>query len=298
MVSVHLGVDIGGTTTDAVLVDEAGALLHRHTRASGRGAAGIVDEAAAAVAALSASSGIALDRIASIGVGVPGAVVDGVVRAAQNLDVDRLDLASELARRWGRRPVVDNDVTAAALGAWSACGSTHGSLALLNLGTGLAAGFVLDGRVWRGARGAAGEIGHISVDPNGPAGDHTPPGGLEVYASGSGIAHQAGGEPAPSVLARADVDADAAAIRERLYLGVASAVRLIVLTLDVELVVLGGGLTHLGEPLLDGVRRVVDGWRGDSPFLDAVDLQARMHLLDPEVPVAAIGAAMRGAGRG
>lgn len=296
--TLHVGMDIGGTKTDAVVVDAEGRVLHRHVLPSGHGDDAVVAKAVAAVAHVCEAAGIAPSEAASIGVGIPGLVLDGVVSHAQNLGITRLDLAAALEEAWGVRPVVDNDVNAGAVGAWVAADGGLRSIAYLNLGTGLAAGLVLDGKVWRGARGAAGEIGHVSVDPHGPLGPDDLPGGLETYASGSGIALQAGGEAAADVLARADSDPDAAAIRDGLFYGVATAVRLLVLTLDVEEVILGGGLTRMGEPLLEGARRVIRGWERTSRVLASVDLTARIRVLDPETPVAALGAAMRGAGRG
>jgi predicted NBD/HSP70 family sugar kinase len=244
------------------------------------------------------AAGIEPSDADSIGVGVPGSVLDGTVTLAQNLGIARLDLAQELATRWGVRPTVDNDVNAAAVGAWVTAGAGRTSIALLNLGTGLAAGVILDGKLWRGARGTVGEIGMISFDPAGPEGPDGIPGGLETCASGSGIAWQAGGESAESVLARADVDADAALIRDRLFEAVATSVRILVLTLDVEEVLIGGGLTRMGPSLIEGTRHVMRGWERRSEFMASVDLTARTRVLDPGVPLAAIGAAMRGAGRG
>ncbi|WP_062200883.1 ROK family protein [Demequina salsinemoris] len=295
---MHLGIDIGGTKTDAVLVDADGGVLHRHVLPSGHGPDEVVAQAVAAVARVCDEAGIVVGDAASIGVGIPGSVLGGVVSHAQNLGITRLDLAGELEKAWGARPVVDNDVNAGAVGAWVAADGGLTSVAYLNLGTGLAAGLILDGKVWRGARGAAGEIGHISIDPAGPLGPDGLPGGLETYASGSGVALQSGGVPAVDVIAAADTDSASAAIRDGIFYGVATAVRMLVLTLDVEEVLLGGGLTRMGEPLLEGARRVIRGWERQSPFLASVDLTARVSVLDPDIPVAAVGAAMRGAGRG
>ncbi len=295
---MRLGVDIGGTKTDAVLVDDAGRVLHRHVRPTGFGPEEVLANVSGAVNEVCASAGIELSHADSIGVGVPGSVVDGMVTHAQNLGITRLDLAQELATRWGVRPTVDNDVNAAAVGAWVTAGAGRTSIALLNLGTGLTAGVVLDGKLWRGARGTVGEIGMISFDPAGPEGPDGIPGGLETCASGSGISWQAGGESAASVLARADVDADAALIRERLFEAVATAVRVLVLTLDVEEVLIGGGLTRMGPGLIEGARHVMRGWELRSEFMASVDLTARTRVLDPDEPIAAIGAAMRGAARG
>jgi len=169
-------VDIGGTKIDAVIVDDAGHVLHRHVRPTGSGPEAVLANVRGAVGKVCSAAGIEPSHAESIGVGVPGSVVDGVV----NLGVTRLDLARELTAAWGVRPTVDNDVNAAAVGAWVTAGATHDSIAFLNLGTGLAAGIILDGRLWQGARGTVGEIGMISFDPVGPEGPDGIPGGLRV----------------------------------------------------------------------------------------------------------------------
>jgi predicted NBD/HSP70 family sugar kinase len=296
---VRLGIDIGGTKTDVVAVED-GQIASRLTATSGHGADAVVVSTLTAVDALMVEAGLGWADIESVGVGVPGAVVDGVVSYALNLGIDSVDLAGELDKAWGRRPVVDNDVNAAALGAW-ALRTGGSSLAYLNLGTGLASGIILDGKLWRGARGAAGEIGHISIDPAGPLDSDGLPGAIEVYASGGGLVRQWGvhGAVARDVLDAADAgDARAAEIRERLFLGLASSVRVLVLTLDVESIVLGGGLTGMGARLVEGATRVIDGWASASDFLASLDMAGRITLLDPGVPVAALGAAQLGHHRG
>ena len=100
--------------------------------------------------------------VESVGVGVPGGVVDGVVTYALNLGIERLDLAARPRARVGHAPRDrQRRQRRRARGVGAAVGERR-SLAYLNLGTGLAAGIILDGQLWRGARGAAGEIGHIS----------------------------------------------------------------------------------------------------------------------------------------
>ncbi|MDN4478208.1 ROK family protein [Demequina sp. SYSU T00039] len=297
---MHLGIDIGGTKTDAVVVDADGAVRARRTLPSGRGAAAVI--AAALEAARDACAQVGVEPASlTIGIGTPGTVVDGVVSHALNLQVDRLDLAGAIEAALGARPTVDNDVNAAALGAYLLAGGGERSMAYLNLGTGLAAGLVLDGRLWRGSRGAAGEIGHVSVDPAGPIGSDGLPGGLETYASGAGLTLQWGVDGASGadvVAAAAAGDARARAICDGAMFGLASAVRVLVLTLDVDEVVVAGGMTAWGDELIGGARRLLDAWAATSPFLASLDLAARMRPLELEVPVAAIGAAMRGGGHG
>jgi len=292
---VHIGLDIGGTKTEAVVTTPQGEVLAHHRVASGRGNDAVVAAALEAAERAAADAGITPAEAASVGVGVPGAVADGVVSHAVNLGIERLELAAALAGAWGVSPRVENDVNAAAIGAWVLSPSGVDTMAYLNLGTGLAAGIILDGRLWRGARGAAGEIGHVSVDPEGPAGPGGLPGGLEAYAGGGGIAHVVGdGRSAEEILA----DPGADDLRASVCFGVASAIRVLVLTLDVEEVVLGGGITRMGPSLVDGVRAQLDAWAAASEFIASVDLGGRFRVLDLAGPVAAIGAAMLGAGRG
>ncbi len=304
---LHVGVDIGGTKTEAVVVDAAGAILHRLRLATGHGPDDVVASAIGAVTGLATAARCQLTDFASIGIGIPGTVdaAKGLVSHAINLGVERLELGPVLARRFGMPVRVENDVNAAALGAFHLLAQpSTASVAYLNLGTGLAAGLVLRGELWRGARGAAGEIGHILVDPAGPLDLDGQRGGLEVVASGSGIARQwsAGigsahpDGPVTAVLDAADAgDATAVEIRRRLFEGVAAAVRILVLTVDVDLVVIGGGLAQLGPRLTEGIHSVIDGWEAQSPFIASLELGLRLRLLPQEAPVAALGAAHLGA---
>lgn len=298
-----VGVDIGGTKTEAVVVDHDGAVAGRMRLATGLGAEAVVESAVAAINGAAAEAGVAVDALATIGVGIPGTVdaASGLVTHAINLGVERLELGPVLWQRLGMPVRVENDVNAAAIGAFHALEQpASASIAYLNLGTGLAAGLVLRGELWRGARGSAGEIGHVLVDPNGPLDLDGQRGGLEVVASGSGIARQwATGEenPVTAVLDAAEAgDERAIEIRRRLFEGVAASVRILVLTVDVDLVVIGGGLSRLGDRLLDGVGAVVQEWESRSPFITSLELGSRITLVPADAPIAALGAAHLGAG--
>jgi predicted NBD/HSP70 family sugar kinase len=296
---VRLGIDIGGTKTDAVAVDEGGALAQRVRLATGFGHAAVVETAVAAVSRIGELTGLSPAGFQSIGIGVPGMVdtASGHVAHAVNLGLERLELGGMLAGRLGVGVRVENDVKAAALGAYHLLGLS-GTMAFLNLGTGMAAGIVVDGRLWRGSTGIAGEIGHIPVDPAGALCGCGQRGCLETIASGSGIARQwASDDPLPVralFAAAADGDREARAIKARLAEGIASAVRVLVLTVDVGTVVIGGGLSHLGERLLGDVHEVLHDWERTSPFLASLDLPARVRLVPEGTPVAALGAALVG----
>jgi glucokinase len=295
---VRVGVDIGGTKTEAAAIDAAGRVIGELRLATGFGAHGVIASTVDAVTELAKQLGTTPADFGAIGVGVPGAVdpTSGTVAHAVNLGLDGLALGEELAVRLGVRVRLENDVNVAALGAFHLLG--HGperSMAYLNLGTGLAAGLVLDGRLWRGSRGTAGEIGHIPVDPAGDLCSCGQRGCLELLASGSAVARQwptVHPRPVQDLFEAAAVgDALAIEVRQRFIDNVASAVRVLVLTVDVDDVVIGGGITSLGTPLLDAIREVLTGWSARSQFLASLELPSRV-VLAPAGPVAAVGAAL------
>ena len=298
---MRLGLDVGGTKTDAVAIDADGVVVRELRLPTGFGAEAVLETTVEAATRLASLAGVEPGTFESIGVGIPGAVdsTTGRVSHAVNLGLDGLDLGGELSARLGRPVRVENDVNAAAVGAFHLLGrpDSH-SMAYLNLGTGLAAGLVLNGQLWRGSRGTAGEIGHIPVDPNGALCSCGQRGCLEMVASGSAVARQWPTDhpyPVQSLFeAAATGDALAIEVRQRLIDNVASAVRVLVLTVDVDVVVIGGGISSLGEPLLAGIRGALDGWAAVSPFIASLELSSRVELVASGVPVAAIGAALVG----
>lgn len=323
-----VGLDIGGTKILGALLDPDGEVVATVRRSTVHGAEGLVAGAAQAVRDVAAAGGVELAALAGVGLGIPG-IVDhrsGTVKHAVNLGVhdDELPLAELLSAQVGGVPVVvENDLNVAAVGAAhvleravdpaegsGAAGvanvsdvggepAEHEDLAFLALGTGLASGLVLDGELRRGASGAAGEIGHIPVDPLGPECPCGQRGCLERFASGKALEAAwpaRHGKPAPVELfeaARAG-DQEALVVRDRFADAVASAVRLLVLTTDVRHVVLGGGVAQLGEELLDVVQDALREQAKVSPFLGSLRLAERVRLAPTHVPVAAVGAAVLG----
>jgi predicted NBD/HSP70 family sugar kinase len=292
------GLDIGATKTSGVAVADDGTVLAEVREPTELGPDGLLRTAARAVDRLRELSGH--EPAGPVGVGVPG-LVDverGVVEHAVNLGLngDRLQLASVLSDRLDHPVVLENDVNAATLGAAEVTGATD--LAYVSLGTGLAAGLLLEGRLRRGHDGAAGEIGHIPVDPAGSLCQCGQRGCLETLASGSALAAAWPGNgtpPAQALFAAAEAgDRTAVAERDRFATAVACAVRLLALTVNVECVVLGGGVAQLGEPLREAVADALREQSRVSPFLAALDLPGRIRVLPGAVPVAALGAALVG----
>lgn len=311
---MRVGLDVGGTKTEAVALDDAGVVVARVRRATTFGPDGVIATILASVEEVGVQAG---GIVTSVGIGMPGQIVpgSGTISHAVNLGVRSLDVAAVVGGALGVPVDVENEVKAAALGAAvlraaadPAVSGAQPALAYLNLGTGVAAGVVAGGALWRGSRGAAGEIGHLSVDPEGPRCRCGQRGCIEALAGGRAIAERWG---RPVALPVADVfdaaegtipggaeRARARALRDDLVRGVAAAVRVLVLTADVDVVVLGGGLTALGDRLVAPVQAALRRSGETSPFLRSLHLDERIALLPAGSPAAALGAALLAAERG
>jgi glucokinase len=293
---VRVGLDVGGTKTLGVALDTEGRVVAQERVTTRKGPDGVVATSALVVEALRRDTADA--QVSMVGLGIPG-LVDaerGAVRLAVNLglDSDWFPIGDLLADRLGAPVAIENDVNVAALGARALGGS--GDLVYLSIGTGLAAGLVIGGVLRRGNHGAAGEIGHVPVDPVGAWCTCGQRGCLETVASGSALAAAwptDGTPPAQALFAAAEAgDAKAISVRDRFVGGVAQAVRLLVLAVDPEIIVLGGGVAHLGEPLRLHVASALASQAASSPFLASLDLAGRVRLAPAGHPLAAIGAAM------
>lgn len=276
------GLDLGGTKILGRVVDplDPRTALAEVRVDTPRGAEAILGALADTVARLDAA---APAPVRAVGVGAAGQVdLDGTLRYAPNLPgVVELPLAAELAPRVGRAVVVDNDANAATV-AEHRLGAAIGArtAVLVTLGTGIGAGLIVDGRLYRGAAGMAGEPGHMVVDPGGPPCPCGRRGCWERFASGSGLgrlardAAAAGHADRVVELAGGDAEAvrgehvtraalegdpDAAEVLRQFAWWVALGVANLVNVLDPEVVVIGGGLAEAGELLLDPVRQAYTG---------------------------------------
>ena len=318
-----VGVDIGGTKT-AILVCEAdGTVRARHVAPT---AVGTPDKAADSIDAVVRvaldEAGASLADVAAVGVGVPGRVDPerGHITLAVNLDWHDLPLGPRLESRLGVMTVLENDVRAAALGLHRrrVFGDTA-TLALLAIGTGISAGVVIDGTLHRGADGLAGEIGHVVMERDGPACPCGMRGCFEVIAAGpaivrraaegwaaarrvgtgttdsSGMGAGAGADLHPlgaeAVFAAAEAgDLVAIDVIEDAGRAVAWGVHLLALAYDVERIVLGGGVSHAGEPFMGPIRRELERFREASPLAREVLVPGLVELLPPGADAGAWGA--------
>ena len=212
-----IGVDLGGTNLRIAAVGEKGELLEKVTTgtrlALGRDA--VIGGMVTAIGELVRKHSGA-HRLLGVGIGVPG-IIDkrtGMLRQSPNLPGwDDYPVRDEIERRLGAPVVLENDANCAALGeAWLGVARHAENMCMITLGTGVGGGIVLNGRIWQGMTGMAGEVGHIIVFPDGPqcgCGSH---GCVEQFASATAIVRMAreaiAGGHAPA-LTKASVEGDA-----------------------------------------------------------------------------------------
>jgi predicted NBD/HSP70 family sugar kinase len=278
-----------------LIVDADGAVLGRATHVSSVGDQdGAVPAIAAALDEALQAAGLSRDELIAVGVGVPGRVDPerGHVTLAVNLGWTDLALKAGLEAAIGRPVVIENDVRAAAIGLRDrhiAVGARD--LAYLAVGTGIAAGVILDGKLHRGARGLAGEIGHAVVDPQGPRCACGQLGCLEALVSGPSIARRANVTSPQEVYAAAVAgDPTATHLVDDVGRLLAWAIHTLVMTYDVERVVVGGGVSHAGEPFERPLRRELARLRAASDQAGELLPADIVDVLPPDSDAGAWGA--------
>jgi glucokinase len=257
-------VDVGGTKV-SVAVLEAGILSEPQIQPTDTSSTdALLTQLAARIRAAAEGA-----ESAAVGIGIPSVVEwdTGRVKSSVNIPLTDVPLRHALAERTGLEVFVDNDATVAALAEASDDSGevVHQHLVMLTVGTGIGGGVIINGRIFRGATGAAPEYGHILIGADCEAGapphsERAPqPGSLEALAAGrqlDALGRERGFENGPAVVAAAQAgDAQAVdALRilgERLGVGIANAIN----TFDPEVVCVGGGVSTAGELLLEPARR-------------------------------------------
>ncbi|HTT65511.1 MAG TPA: ROK family protein [Bryobacteraceae bacterium] len=191
MPEYSIGLDLGGTNLRAAAVDRAGHVLDRRAAATNpaAGREAMLGHMVNAISELRDVCGG--NGLAGIGIGVPGFILlkEGIIRNSNNLDcLEDFPIRAEIERRLGARVILENDANAAALGEkWMGAGRDVEDLVLLTLGTGVGGGIISGGRVLQGYLGMAGEVGHITVVPDGNPCGCGNQGCLEKHASATAI---------------------------------------------------------------------------------------------------------------
>jgi glucokinase len=267
-----IGIDFGGTTIKSAVV--------RDGKIAERGE--IIDTLKHDARSLNEALFAGIDAlrkshpdVAGVGVGLPGFVdsVNGIVHHLTNVPGwDEVPLTKLIRERTGLRATIDNDVNAMTYGEWkygAARGARHAIC--ITLGTGVGGGLILDGRLYRGAQLAAGEIGHASIDYRGKLGPYGNFGGLEEYVGNQQIAERAAEAyraagisrtkeqctPRELDIAAQGGDGIAKSIWEAVGDEVGAALASAVWVLNPDTIVIGGGVAKAGELILDPIRRSV-----------------------------------------
>jgi fructokinase len=274
---LRIGVDLGGTKTEAIALDPSGeTLLRRRIRTPASNYAAIVKEIAALVRSIEAEIG----QEARVGVGVPGSIspASGCIRNSNTLVLNRRPLAEDLGRALGRETRIENDANCFALSeATDGAGEGRAVVFGVILGTGVGGGLMVHGRLLRGANALAGEWGHNPL-PRMRADEYPGPtcycgreGCVETYLCGGALAADYGWRSCEKIAAeevalRADAGDPLAfealdAYRDRLARALASVVNVV----DPDVIVLGGGVSNI-DRLYQGLERLV----GEYAFTDTL----------------------------
>ena len=278
-------VDLGATSIDVALITLGGEILaHRGESADIKdGPRIILGRVKVRLEELLGEQSAESREVLSVGIGIPGPVehAAGVLRSPHIMPGwDRFLIQDAFAAEYAAPILVDNDVNVMALGEhWGGVGREVDNMLFVKIGTGIGAGIIADGRLYRGAQGYAGDIGHICVDPNGPVCSCGNKGCLEAMAAAPAIARKAercareGLSPTlAGVLAergkvRADDVGEAASLGDYHALEiirdcgrlVGRVLATLVSTLNPSLIVIGGGVANIGHSLLAEIRSTVYG---------------------------------------
>ena len=196
MPDYSIGVDLGGTNLRIAAVDEHAQLVEKVTLGTqvALGRDRVVDDMTQAIRSLE-NRYKQMGKLRGIGIGVPG-IIDmrtGMLRESPNLPGwAEYPVRSEIESRLGTRVVLENDANAAALGEkWLGAARDVNDMAMITMGTGVGGGIVLGGRIWHGMTGMAGEVGHMTVEPEGFPCKCGNRGCLEQYASATAVVRMA-----------------------------------------------------------------------------------------------------------
>lgn len=276
--SQHVGaVDLGGTKIYSAILDAHDRIAGEDLRSTNaeEGVDAVLARIAASLEAAAAAAGTGLHSLTGIGIAAPGPVEPG---SGHLIDPPNLPgwadvaLGPLLSERLRLPVAVENDANAAALGEYAAgSGMNARAMIYVTVSTGVGGGIVFDGKLYSGAQGAAGEIGHVVIEPDGPRCGCGRRGCLEALASGTAIARegkaaieagrapllrglvqQAGMEVDAELVARAasEGDLDAAGIIRQAGLALGIGLGNLVNVLNPDLIVVGGGVAQIGPPLL------------------------------------------------
>jgi glucokinase len=251
-----IGIDLGGTKLSGGIVDASGAVDARVECARPRDQAEMMDRPLDLIRTLTRPG------VSAIGLGVAGLVTrSGVLEWGPNVVGEHLEFLETIQTEFSVPTVVDNDANYAAFAeARLGAGKGHRVVLMVTLGTGIGGGLVVDGEIYRG-RGFAGEFGHMVVDVGGPLCTCGQQGCWETFASGRrriaelAAGHTPEGRHLTSAALEGDEPARELVVEVAGWLGVGLST--LIAILDPDIIVIGGGVSRLGDLLLRPAQRAV-----------------------------------------
>jgi glucokinase len=195
MSEYSIGVDLGGTNLRAAAIDAQGKLLDKIAGSTDlqAGRDVVIADMVTSIEALRERLGE--HNLRGVGIGLPGFILidKGIIVGSNNMpEFENYPVRDEIEKRLGAKVILENDANAAALGEkWMGAGREVDDLVLLTLGTGIGGGIIVNGRVLHGHLGMAGELGHLTVVPNGNPCGCGNRGCVEKHASATAIAAMA-----------------------------------------------------------------------------------------------------------
>lgn len=283
MAKYNIGIDLGGTTVTAGLVDAENNIIEKLTWDTDlpRPADDLERHMAALCRAVVEKAGVTMDDVASVGIGTPGSVNNqtGFIGFNANFDYHDWDLGNNMEALLGCKVYVENDANAAAYGEYLA-GSAKGynSALCITLGTGIGGGIILDGKIYTGSNGAGGEVGHTVIVMNGRPCMCGRNGCWEKYGSARALAGDAAEAAkihpesrmammiAAKGKANAKIPFDAAAegdmiaqqVLDAWVQAVGCGLVNMINTIQPDIVCISGGVSAQGEKLLAPLRNIID----------------------------------------
>jgi glucokinase len=284
-----IGVDLGGTSIKLGIVSDNGKLLKKHTvrTEAEKGPKKVIENIISGIKELTEKSKY---KISGIGIGCPGVVTPGkgIVENPPNFPGwNRVNIGKIISREFKKTVLVDNDANAAAIGELTfGSGKKYKSFIMITLGTGVGGGIVINKKIYHGDFGAAGEIGHISIDYNGPKCNCGSYGCIEAYAGNLYLRERVRTElkkhpkskiwkliendlskvsPRNIQEAAESGDAFGKSVIEELGMHLGSAFASLCNVLDISVFIIGGGIAGFGKPLFDSIRKTI-AWRVMAPI--------------------------------
>jgi len=277
-----VGVDIGATHITTLLANYSAQVIDEYEKSIDimEGPEKVLDQVCDMIGVLISRSGVSKEKIHAMGVGVPGPVVVGTGMVSDPPIMpgwNRLPIDQHLQSKMGIPVTVSNDAELGAVGEWAyGAGRGERNLAYIKVGRGIGAGLLIDGRIYHGATGSAGEIGHITINESGPMCSCGNRGCLEAMAGGNAVAKNAiqmvkeggrsslsGIKPIESITSRNVIDeafrgdllSQQIMIEAGQHLG--TAIAGLVNIFNPSIVIIGGNMARIGDLMLEPIRKTV-----------------------------------------